>query len=487
MERTIQRGKYSVEWRYGLWGIAKGTEQDPGVGEAQAHQIFVSRRDRALATIVLSVQPSLLYLIGDPEDPTAVWKKLENQFQKKTWANKLELRRKLYSLRLREGESVHEHIKAMTELFEALAVIGDPVTEEDQVVHLLASLPDSYDMLVTALEANSEAVPKMEIVTERLLHEERKMKEKGTGEDGQKALSVGHKRGNGKKQLTCYFCKKPGHFKRDCRKLAAQLQRNEKADKPKHSASKADAKEQVSSDDEALVVSHALSATSRGSWIIDSGATCHMCNDKKLFRELSGLRRPQEVTLGDGHVLEATAEGTVTLEMLLPDGNSQKCALKNVLYVPKLSYNLLSVSKESGAGKSAKFDNVGCEILNGENKVIAFATRVGNLYYLELCRNTQQLNVVEKESKERLWHRRYGHLGEQSLQKLAKRELVEQLDYIVTSDIGFCETCIGGKHHRSSFETSKSQTKEPLELVHSDVCGKMREINRRSGIFSHFH
>ena len=102
-----------------------------------------------------------------------------------------------------------------------------------------------------------------------------------------------------------------------------------------------------------------------------------MCNDKKLFRELSGLRRPQEVTLGDGHVLEATAEGTVTLEMLLPDGNSQKCTLKNVLYVPKLSYNQLSVSKASGAGKSAKFNNVGCEILNGENKAKRFCHQSG--------------------------------------------------------------------------------------------------------------
>ena len=72
---------------------------------------------------------------------------------------------------------------------------------------------------------------------------------------------------------------------------------------------------------------HALSAISRENWIVDSGATCHMCNDKKLFREQHQLRRPQEVTLGDGHVLEATAEGSVTLEMLLPDGSSQKCNL----------------------------------------------------------------------------------------------------------------------------------------------------------------
>ena len=30
--------------------------------------------DEASATIVLSVEPSLLYLMGDPQDPIAVWK-----------------------------------------------------------------------------------------------------------------------------------------------------------------------------------------------------------------------------------------------------------------------------------------------------------------------------------------------------------------------------------------------------------------------------
>ena len=53
----------------------------------------------------------------------------------------------------------------MTEIFNELGAIDDPITEEDHVVHLLASLPESYDILVTALEASVE-VPKMEIVTE---------------------------------------------------------------------------------------------------------------------------------------------------------------------------------------------------------------------------------------------------------------------------------------------------------------------------------
>ena len=65
----------------------------------------------------------------------------------------------------KKGESVQNHVKVMIEIFKSLAMIGDPVLEEDHVVHLLASLPESFNLLVTGVEANSE-VPKMEIVTE---------------------------------------------------------------------------------------------------------------------------------------------------------------------------------------------------------------------------------------------------------------------------------------------------------------------------------
>ena len=178
----------------GLWSIVNGTEALPSRDTATADAIskFEARRDRALAVIVLSVEPSLLYLLGDPQDPVLVWKKLQDQFQKKSWVNKLSLRRKLYSLRLQERDSLQDHIKRITELFDELTFVGDNISDEDRVVHLLASLPDSYDVLVTALESNS-TLPAMEVVVERLLHEERKLKDRsstGSGASNNSALTI---------------------------------------------------------------------------------------------------------------------------------------------------------------------------------------------------------------------------------------------------------------------------------------------------------
>ncbi|KAK3746619.1 hypothetical protein QZH41_003126 [Actinostola sp. cb2023] len=459
-----------------LWSIVSGTEVAPAETEVEKFTKFVVRRNRALATIVLSVNTSLLYLLGDPVDPVVVWKKLSEQFQKKTWANKLSLRRRLIKLRLQEGDSVKGHIKSITEIFNELAAIGAPMEEEDKVVTLLASLPDKFDMLVTALEANSE-VPNMEVVTERLFHEENKLKERETVEKPYEKVMLGTK---SKDRPKCHHCGKPGHLKRNCwslKKEKEKEQQNKPESKPvKHKANVvAD-----DSDSESLgLVTQALAASvcANDVWIIDSGATCHMTNDRSSLRDILELTEPVHVQLGDGRVLNATARGTVTLYTVLRGGNEKRCNLKDVLFVPKLSYSLLSVPKATGAGLKVSFDKSECKIVRADGATIAVGKKVGSLFHLKYRREVELSNAATAElsmSKEMLWHQRYGHLGTQNLKKLANESLVTGFDFDPKKGLEFCEACVQGKLHRCSFPTSGAKrATEPLGLAHSDLCGKI--------------
>ena len=63
--------------RDGAWSIVNGSERAPDEG-SDAHYKHATCTDQALATIVLSIDPSLLYLVGDPNDPANIWKKLGN-------------------------------------------------------------------------------------------------------------------------------------------------------------------------------------------------------------------------------------------------------------------------------------------------------------------------------------------------------------------------------------------------------------------------
>ena len=63
--------------RDGVWNIVNGTEIVPDSRtEMGLHAKYLSRKDRALATIVLSLEPSLVYQIGDPDDLGVVWKNI---------------------------------------------------------------------------------------------------------------------------------------------------------------------------------------------------------------------------------------------------------------------------------------------------------------------------------------------------------------------------------------------------------------------------
>ena len=128
---------------------------------------------------------------------------------------------------LKEGASVQDHIKTMIEIFNELASVGVDITDEDRIVYLLASLPDLYDTLVTTLEASAN-VPTLEVVTERLLHEERKKLEHNSDGRVDGAMHARRRRHGGPR---CYKCQKYGHIQRNC---PQELHKNGKVEERGH-------------------------------------------------------------------------------------------------------------------------------------------------------------------------------------------------------------------------------------------------------------
>ena len=192
-----------------------------------------------------------------------------------------------------------------------------------------------------------------------------------------------------------------------------------------------------------------------------------------MLSDLKSLPIPLSITLGDGRKLQATGQGKVVLMMNLPQGNSESCTLHDVLLVPGLAYNLLSMTAASRRRKVTTFTEVGCEIRDLSSKLIASGHREGNLYYLDQRGSTHQA-CVSHESKEVICHRRLGHLGSTGMEALAKQQMVDGLDINLTQPPKFCESCAKGKGHRLPFKgTSGKKADHPLDLVHSDVCGKI--------------
>lgn len=433
-----------------LWSIVEGTEILPGSNENNAQTNFNKRKDKALALIVLAVDPSLLYLLNDPVCPCEVWKQLEDQFQPKTWANKLHLRRKLYSLKLTPGTSVQQHCKSITELFNELAVLNDPVSAEDRVVHLLASLPASYDILVTALEAN-KTVPEMDMVIERLTHEERKQSERSE-QSGEAGLFSKRTDKSKRQGPMCYKCKEFGHIKKNC---------------PLWKRGKKETAQKSEEDMSFLATEKALSSaqTANKVWIIDSGATSHMCHNKELFVNMELFQHPLCVSVGDGRELEAKGRGSVHMDVIV-DGNSRVCSLRDVLYVPGLQYNLISIYKAGKAGIESRFDENGCD-MSKDGNVLAQGVCKGSLYLLTV--EEERANVTMDT-----WHQRYGHLNHQSLTALKNKNMVTGLNLDKTSKPSFCSACAEGKSSRTKFPTSENKRHDTvLGIVHSDVCGKI--------------
>jgi hypothetical protein len=159
---------------------------DPGTAPTRTSVDDWKKLDRKeKSTIRLCLLDSILLNVSEEATTKDLWDKLGKLYQSKSLVNKLFLRKKLYNPRMRDGDSVAEHLNAFNTVVNQLVSIEIKISNEDKCISLLCSLPNSWNNLVVAISSNTISL-KFDEVVSSLLSEE--MREKNMGVQSTNAL-----------------------------------------------------------------------------------------------------------------------------------------------------------------------------------------------------------------------------------------------------------------------------------------------------------
>ena len=187
------------------------------------------------------------------------------------------------------------------------------------------------------------------------------------------------------------------------------------------------------------------------------------------------------VTIANGVKIKSPGKGDVAVEL---DG--KKFTLTDVLYVPDLDTNLLSISALQAKGMTVRFGLSCVEILR-KGTCLATGSLVGKTYLLQsagsgvaLVATDEPTNIKDfKRNRYLLWHGRMGHVGAYRLVILAD----------VTKGVGAriqnheksckCITCTQTKMTRIVNRNPPNKATRRLERVYSDFWGPYRIPNNQ--------
>ena len=180
---------------------------------------------KARTRIELAIGDSEMIHISGAESAREMWDQLTMVKESKGRLGVLATRRALYRATAEEGFEMVEHISKLRKLQEELHLMENKVPDEDFVMILITSLPESWDQYTSAYLGSSGNKPTLKLhkLIAILLEEDRRRR--GRNSDTASGVAMQAKnpsrggRGSDSKRTEtreCFNCKKKGHIKEDC-------------------------------------------------------------------------------------------------------------------------------------------------------------------------------------------------------------------------------------------------------------------------------
>ncbi|GJU34755.1 hypothetical protein Tco_1183109, partial [Tanacetum coccineum] len=187
--------------------------------------------NKAYSTLILCLGDQVLREVTMETTAAGIWTKLTSLYMTKSLANRLYLKKKLYTYYISPGTKLGDHIDEFNKLILDLANIDIEIKDEDQALMLLTSLPSSYENFMDTLLYGRESLT-MEDVLATLNSRELKKRTEGIKEKTDDGLYIMGRSGYSGKahsgrssrfnsrgrtgKLKYFICHSEGHLKRDC-------------------------------------------------------------------------------------------------------------------------------------------------------------------------------------------------------------------------------------------------------------------------------
>ena len=464
---------------------------NPTMAQIKNHKEKKTKKSKAKACLFSGVSKTVFTRVMTLKTAKEIWDYLKEEYagdQRIRSMQVINLRREFEMQRMKESETIKEYSDKLLNIANKVKLLGAEFPDSRIVEKILVTLPERYEASIATLENTKDLcnITLAEVLHALKAQEQRRlMRQEGSMEGAfQAKLQInknGKSRSSNNNQSTssqsyppCPHCKKNNHPEKMCWWKpdvkcckCGQLGHIERICKSQQQQEEVKIAEDESQDKQLFTASCFASNHSTESWLIDSGCTNHMTYDRELFKELD-KSVTSKVKIGNGAYIEVKGKGTVAIE-----GHTGLKLISDVLYVPEINQNLLTVPQLLEKGYKVFFEDKLCMIKDSEGKEVFKVQMKGKSFALNFM-NNEQASMHKEVTNTMLWHKRLGHFHHAALIFMKKNNLVKDLPNLEVMPPE-CTACQYGKQKRLPFPKNKAwRATQKLQLVHTDVGGPMK-------------
>jgi hypothetical protein len=410
--------------------------------------------------------------------PHAMWKVLMDLFQNSSDHRKLALKDKLRKIKMEKGNTIPKYLTKFVQCRDELGSVGITVVADDLVSLSLLGLSKSWHSYQDSFNGREKLSVWERLWSDLVQEEFRQNTRDGSSskcdDEEDCALTTKERKGKGKNihpkseskvkkldlfKVKCFHCHEHGRLAINC------LQKR----KNKMVVGAATGEALISQFELDFALIACMDSSASGSvWYLDSGASFHMMGDKESFIDLEEKDLRMHIDMGDDGRYSATGIGAITFHR----ESGKPFQLKNVMHVPGLKKNLVSVAMLEDRGYDVVFSSGKAYLRHkATGQVKKIGIRVKNLYMLEVDGCSAMIGKVEKvvsRDDGELWHRRLGHLHHGALKIM--QQISTGLPKGTLAQLDQCKGCTLGKYVKSTFHEKENHASVILERIHTNVC-----------------